>query len=116
MTYHTKPRLFVVGPMEMYRNRNHDAFLKASEKLSRGGYNVLTPNEVCKPTMSPNVALRSVIGMIMLKAQGVATLDGQSTSKEMLVPMATALDCGIPVRTVKEWLDRAPIREVDKCL
>ena len=101
----SKPVLYLSGPMSGLPDYNYPAFHAAAEALRGKGFAVLSPAENAPPNDAPSwldwmrVALRQ-----MLDADAVALLPGWLGSGGARIEVSLALELGIRVRTVKEWL------------
>ena len=96
-------RLYVIGKVTGCEDENRPAFEAARKELERHGYTVYIPHDFIKPGTSWEVAMRISLSNMLMRAQGVAKLEGDYVSRGTSIEMATAIDCGIPVRLVKDW-------------
>lgn len=108
--------LYVAGPMTGYDEWNFPAFAKAADELREHGYEVVSPHEIdLEEGFDPlsdgaGFDLRSALERDVaevLKADGLALLDGWEESSGATVEVLTAASKGAPSRPVREWLRAA---------
>ena len=115
------PRLYTIGPVTGIEDRNKPAFEAAQKELEAAGYFAKTPldfipadasheqamllsiNEMC----TPNGLDFALYGHVSPFYQGVATLPGWEQSVGARFEVSVASYCGIPVKTVDEWIEEA---------
>lgn len=105
-----KPTLYIVGPITGYTNQNRHRFESAKRKLEAAGYKAIIPHDVVPSDAPWDKALRISIANMLIKADAVAFLDGNWSSKGASIEKVTAADCGMAVRSVSKWVEIAPVR------
>lgn len=108
-------RLYVSGPVTGIYNNNREAFEDASLALDRAGYAAFTPHDtVPAGTPWPMAMLLSINDLTTAGLDlenpyydGVALLEGWEQSEGARLEKAVAEVCGIPCKTVDEWLEEA---------
>lgn len=101
--------LYVAGPMTGYADYNYPAFNWASADLREVGYEVLNPVDSEKHNPTPGRPqswdwyMRHAIRMVM-DAEGIAVLTGWEKSKGAKLEVLLALELGMRVCTVEDWL------------
>lgn len=98
-------RIYIAGPMSGYEDHNFPAFNEAARQLSDAGYSVLNPAEETgvRPGWTWAQYLKHDLPL-MLKCEGVATLDGWEGSRGALLEVHVASQLEMPVRSVAEWI------------
>lgn len=96
-------RLYVIGKVTGCEDENRPAFENARKRLERAGHTVYIPHDFIKPGTSWNVAMRISLSNMLMRAEGVAKLEGDYASRGASIEAATAYDCGMPVKLVCEW-------------
>ena len=96
-------RLYVIGPVSGHENENKELFEAARRRLEKHGHTVYIPHDFIKPGTSWEVAMRISLSNMLMRAQGVAKLEGDYVSRGTSIEMATAFDCGMPVKLVRDW-------------
>ncbi len=114
-------RIYVIGPVTGIEDDNRPAFEEARKKLRSVGYWVEIPH-VFVPSGAPHdEAMRISINALTSSStffrgniskyesvyQGVAVLPGWEDSQGALCEHLVAEQCGIPCKTVDEWLEEA---------
>lgn len=99
--------VYIAGPMSGYKDNNYPAFEDACEALVRAGYAVVNPASYGGGG-SYTALLRKDL-QLLLECDAVATLERwwESNGARNEVNVAGLLK--MPVRTVEEWVGRAPL-------
>lgn len=94
--------LYIAGPMTGLPELNYPAFYAAEEQLLAEGYDILNParHEKCDTWAD---YMRLGIAAV-LKADGIALLEGWGDSKGTLLEIQVATALGLPVNSVDFWL------------
>jgi hypothetical protein len=100
-------RIYVVGPITGHDDLNLTAFEDARDKLEKAGYRVLLPHDFVAADALWHKAMRRSLETLV-KADGIACLDGWSNSHGATHEVETALWLGMPVMGVGDWID--PVR------
>ena len=103
-----KPMIYILGPTRGCKENNIHRFDKARERLEAAGYEVTIPHKVIRPENSDQFNLRLSIIAMLRCANGVALLEGQWFDSMAEIQKATAIDCGLPIKTVDKWVECAP--------
>jgi len=97
-------RIYISGPISGMPDLNQPAFLVASLSLLDRGHRALNPFQNGLPGSSPwSDHMRADIRMLM-DSDAVAMLPGWENSRGAKIERQLALDVGIPVKTLAEWL------------
>lgn len=111
-------RLYIIGPVTGIENDNHAAFQAARDRLRRE-YIVDIPHDTIKAGTAHEDAMTESINLITTRGysyprggmakryDGVALLEGWEQSEGARLEKAVAEACGIPCKTVDEWLEEA---------
>ena len=103
-------RLYVIGPVTGRPDDNFEAFGAASDKLLEAGFHPCIPHEfVPKGAAWPDAMRDSIHALTGHRPafDGVAMLDGWEQSRGARLERQVAEACGIPCKTVNEWLEEA---------
>ncbi len=103
-------RLYVIGPVTGRPDDNFEAFGAASDKLLEAGCHPCIPHEfVPKGAAWPDAMRDSIHALTGHRPafDGVAMLDGWEQSRGARLERQVAEACGIPCKTVNEWLEEA---------
>lgn len=110
--------LYIAGPVTGRPDGNRVAFEAAWAKLDGAGYHAYVPHDFVPPT-SHEDAMLLCIGELtrsywsggweraMHHYDGVALLEGWEQSEGARLEKAVAEACGIPCKTVDEWIEEA---------
>lgn len=108
--------LYVAGPMTGYPEWNFPAFAEAARDLRAHGFEVVSPHEIdLEGGFDPSgdgagfdlrAALERDVEEV-LKADGLALLEGWQESSGAVVEVLTAGSAGTPAHPVREWLQAA---------
>lgn len=109
-------RLYLSGPVTGKPDGNYKKFLSAGRILSDAGYLVTIPQGIVDEDSSHDDAVIVCINELTSHAwsdgplpsyDGVALLPGWEQSEGARLEKAVAEACGIPVKTVDEWIEEA---------
>lgn len=106
-------RLYISGPVTGRENRNFDAFREAQRSLVDAGHTAIIPHQIVLPSSTHERAMRTCINELTwgrfggFSYDGVALLPGWEQSEGARFEKAVAEVCGIPVKTVDEWMKEA---------
>lgn len=100
-------RLYVAGPMSGLPDHNYPAFHEAATRLRDLGYQVENPAETEKPADTPWQEFMRDGLTRMLRCDGVALLPGSHLSQGARLEVHAALEIGMPVATVEQWVSEA---------
>lgn len=114
-------RLYIIGPVTGIEDRNELAFLIARDRLDSDGYDSEIPHEFIRANATHEWAMLVSINHLTrfdpmphkeppdyeLRYDGVALLDGWEQSEGARLEKQVAEACGIPCKTVEEWLEAA---------
>lgn len=114
-------RLYIIGPVTGIKDRNKPAFDAAQKELEAFGYFTKIPLEFIPADASHDLAMLLSInemcapngmdfvlnGHVSPLYQGVALLDGWEQSEGARTEKLVAEVCGIPCKTVAEWIEEA---------
>lgn len=113
------PRLYISGPVTGKPNDNRMAFAVAGVALADAGYEWFDPHGIVEPSDSHETAMLLCINELTGRTQksgirhpvpcydGLALLPGWEQSEGAKLERAVAEACGIPCKTVDEWLEEA---------
>jgi hypothetical protein len=104
----TETTLYIAGPMTGHQNANRVEFFLAGARLRAAGFRVLNPAN-WPDGLSRREYMRLDLPMV-LQADGLAVLAGFEASPGAFVETTLAEYCGLPIRTVEEWLSRSAPR------
>ena len=115
-------RLYISGPVTGIEDDNRPAFDEAWERLNAAGFMSCSPHCFVRSGERHDVAMRSCINELTSHFwgygktdgyyDGVALLPGWEHSEGAKLERAVAEACGIPVKTVDEWLEEARVRKL----
>ena len=106
-------RLYAIGSVTGIARENRPAFEEERKKLQAVGYEVKIPHDFIMPgTPHGRAMLQSIHALTQARYglrlrpvyDGVAMLPGWENSPSALVEKQVAEACGIPCKTVEEWL------------
>jgi nucleoside 2-deoxyribosyltransferase len=98
-------RLYIAGPMSGWTDMNFPAFSKAAASLRAAGFEVVNPVDVCPdPGMAWVDCMKRDIPA-MLGCDGVATLDGWTSSRGAALEVTIAERLGMPVAPLAVWME-----------
>lgn len=112
-------RLYISGPVTGIEHDNVTAFRRAQRLLTEAGYEAFIPHEIVEPSDSHETAMLLCVNELTERTQkpgighpvprydGVALLPGWEQSEGARLEVAVAEACGIPCKTVGEWLEVA---------
>lgn len=112
-------RLYISGPVTGIEHDNATAFRKAQRLLSDAGFEPFIPHEIVEPNDTHKEAMLLCINELTERTQkpgvrypvpyydGLALLPGWEQSEGARLERAVADACGIPCKTVDEWLEEA---------
>lgn len=112
-------RLYISGPVTGIDNDNFEAFREAQSRLFDACYITRVPHDLVIPEDSHETAMLLCINELTERTQkrgtrhpvpafdGLALLPGWEQSEGARLERAVAEACGIPVKTVDEWLEEA---------
>lgn len=111
-------RLYEIGPVTGVPVDNRPAFEAARMRLEEAGYEVDTPHDFI-PASTPHedamlMSISVLTGMgydldgkMWRMYEGLAALPGWMNSEGARLEKQVAEACGIPVKTVDEWIEEA---------
>lgn len=110
-------RLYISGPMTGKPDNGWGAFADARNALCNAGFQVLDPHDLVPGALSHKEAMLLCINSFTDHMwrdnrpkswfDGLALLDGWEQSEGAKLEKAVAEACGIPVKTVDEWIKEA---------
>lgn len=112
-------RIYISGPVTGIEADNYEAFSDARYSLRAYRYEATVPHEFVLPYMSHEIAMAACIHQLTSRVwdtdstgpknfyDGVALLEGWEQSEGARLEKAVADACGIPCKTVDEWLEDA---------
>lgn len=111
-------RLYISGPVSGIEHDNYDAFSDASYSLRAARYDVTVPHHFVKAGDTHEAAMLLCVHELMTYRErdghepkplydGVALLPGWEQSEGARLEKAVSEACGIPCKTVDEWLEEA---------
>lgn len=106
-------RLYISGPVTGIENNNVQAFWSAERDLDSAGYFARTPHQYVRAIAGHEEAMLYSIHTLTSPTlgtpvfDGLALLDGWEQSNGARLEKAVADACGIPCKTVEEWLEEA---------
>lgn len=115
----TMTKLYISGPVTGIKDDNRLAFSWAQNRLMDAGYEPFIPHEIVEPDDTHETAMLLCVNELTERTQkrgarypvpafdGVALLPGWEQSEGARLEKAVAEACGIPVKTVDEWLEEA---------
>lgn len=95
--------IYICGPVTDMPKHNLPAFEDAANKLRDAGYRPLVPHYFVPKASTWVQAMKRSIETL-LRADGVAMLDGHEHSKGAAIEMCLAFDLQMPVKPLDEWL------------
>lgn len=112
-------RLYISGPVTGIEHDNVTAFRRVQRRLTDAGYEAFVPHEIVEPgdnhkeamlvcfheLTAPTIKRGVVYGSP--RYDGLALLPGWEQSEGARLERAVAEACGIPCKTVDEWLEEA---------
>jgi hypothetical protein len=103
----TRTRLCIAGPMTGLPDFNYPAFHMAAAQLRAAGYSVTNPaeNGLREGTRWVECMDRAIPQIF--DAEGLALLPGYHSSNGARIEVAIARRRGIPIRTVRGWINDA---------
>lgn len=106
-------RLYISGPVTGIECDNIPAFREAEKKLEAAGYATNIPHQFVRAIAGHEEAMRCSIHKLTATPlceplfDGVALLPGWEHSDGARLERQVAEACGIPCKTVKEWMEEA---------
>lgn len=112
-------RIYIFGPVTGIENDNLSAFESAQKELEAAGYLTDKPHELVDREDSHETAMLLCINELTERTQkpgirhpvpwfdGVALLPGWEQSEGARLERQVAEACGIPCKTLDEWLEEA---------
>lgn len=111
------PSLYTSGPVTGIEHDNVTNFRRAQRLLTEAGYEAFIPHEIVGMNDTHSQAMLVCINELTshyesgrgveLHYDGLALLPGWEQSEGARLEKAVAEACGIPVKTVDEWLEEA---------
>lgn len=113
------PRLYISGPVTGIENHNVTAFSRARRILTDAGYEAFMPHDIVDAHDSHETAMLLCVNELTERTQkrvtrypvpafdGLALLPDWEQSEGAKLEKAVAEACGIPCKTVEEWLEEA---------
>jgi hypothetical protein len=98
-----KMKIYISGRITGDSNYR-EKFLDAGNRLKNAGHHPLSPVTPVSDCIDWQSAMRTAV-CLMLKSEGVALLDDWSESKGAIIEASLALELGIPVKPIGEWLE-----------
>lgn len=102
-------RLYVAGPMTGYKDHNFPAFDAAARKLRAAGFDVENPADTGLVEDWEWADYLRYDLPLLLKCDGVATLDRWHLSKGAQLEVHVALKLDMTVATPSSWVARAEV-------
>lgn len=111
--------LYISGPVTGIKDDNRLAFSWAQNRLMDAGYEPFIPHEIVEPGDSHETAMLLCVNELTERTQkrgtrhpvpafdGLALLPGWEQSDGARLEKAVAEACGIPCKTVDEWLEES---------
>lgn len=112
-------RLYISGPVSGKPDDNRAAFADAKMSLYEAGITAFDPHDLVIPSDSHETAMLLCVNELTGRTQktgisypvprydGLALLPGWEQSEGARLEKAVAEACGIPVKTVEEWIEEA---------
>lgn len=112
-------RLYISGPVTGIEDDNRTVFDDTQKLLAEAGYDSFLPHYLVEPSDSHETAMLLCINELTGRTQkpgirhpvpcydGLALLPGWEQSEGAKLEKAVAEACGIPVKTMDEWLEEA---------
>lgn len=98
-------RIYIAGPVTGKPDLNRPAFESAAVCLEAAGHTPIVPHWFVPPYAEWQTAMRRSIETLV-KCDGVALLPGWQGSKGARIERSLALDLGMDVREILEWMER----------
>ncbi|WP_336715392.1 DUF4406 domain-containing protein [Arthrobacter sp. USHLN218] len=100
--------LYIAGPMTSMPDLNYPQFFVAAAQLRRAGFTVLNPAENEAPNENPSWSdwMRLALAQLV-QADGIALLQGWRESRGAQLEKELAVDLGLQLGTVPNWLTKA---------
>lgn len=110
-------RLYISGPVTGIEHDNVTNFRRAQRLLDYAGYESFIPHEIVETNDTHKAAMRLCVHELTAphmrrgvmygspRYDGVALLEGWEQSEGARLERAVAEACGIPCKTVDEWLE-----------
>ena len=95
-------RIYVIGPVTGFDDLNLPAFETAREELYEAGYSPLIPHDFVAADADWQMAMRRSLET-MMKADGIAYLDGWQQSHGANLEWKIARALGIAIAPVERW-------------
>ena len=110
-------RLYISGPVTGKPDNGWGAFAEVRNALSNAGFHALDPHDLVSGVLSHEEAMLLCVSNLTDHMwrdnrpkpwfDGLALLPGWEQSEGAKLEKAVAEACGIPVKTVDEWLEEA---------
>ena len=112
-------KLYISGPVTGIEHDNATVFLRAQRILTDAGYEAFIPHEIVEPDDNHKEAMLLCINELTAptirrgvvygspRYNGLALLPGWEQSEGARLEKAVAEACGIPCKTVDEWIEEA---------
>ncbi|WP_303148409.1 DUF4406 domain-containing protein [Adlercreutzia equolifaciens] len=112
-------RFYISGPVTGIKDDNRLAFSWAQNRLMDAGYEPFIPHEIVEPDDTHETAMLLCVNELTERTQkrgtrypvpafdGVALLPDWEQSEGARLEKAVAEACGIPCKTVEEWIKEA---------
>lgn len=117
-------RLYISGPVTGKQDDNRLAFSWAQNRLMDAGYEPFIPHEIVEPDDTHETAMLLCVNELTERTQkrgtrhpvpyydGLALLPDWEQSEGARLERAVAEACGIPCKTVDEWIEGARVRKM----
>lgn len=104
---HSRPKLYIAGPMSGLPEFNHPAFLQAARDLRACGYEVFCPAQNGLPADAPWERHMRVDLMHLMQCDAVALLPGWQRSRGARLETLLACELGLRIQSADKWMEEA---------